>query len=48
MSLAQGLGDQPHPRCTEEEPELTPQHAGQVAACHFPLPDRAVMQVDAG
>ena len=48
MSLAQGLGDQPHPRCTEEDPELTPQHPGQVAACHFPLPDRAVMQVDAG
>jgi oligopeptide/dipeptide ABC transporter ATP-binding protein len=48
MSLAQGLGDQPHPRCTEEEPELTPQHPGQVAACHFPLPDRAVIQVDAG
>jgi oligopeptide/dipeptide ABC transporter ATP-binding protein len=48
MSLAQGLGDQPHPRCTEEEPELTPQHPGQVAACHFPLPDRAVIAVDAG
>jgi oligopeptide/dipeptide ABC transporter ATP-binding protein len=48
MSLAQGFGDQPHPRCTEEEPVLTPQHPGQVAACHFPLPDRAVIQVDAG
>jgi oligopeptide/dipeptide ABC transporter ATP-binding protein len=48
VSVAQGLGDQPHPRCTEEEPELTPQHPGQVAACHFPLPDRAVIQVDAG
>jgi len=48
MSLAQGLGDQPHPRCTEEEPELTPQHPGQVAACHFPLPDRAVIAADAG
>jgi oligopeptide/dipeptide ABC transporter ATP-binding protein len=45
MSLAQGLGDQPHPRCTKEEPELTPQHPGQVAACHFPLPDRAVIAV---
>jgi oligopeptide/dipeptide ABC transporter ATP-binding protein len=48
MSLAQGLGDQPHPRCTEEEPELTAQHPGQVAACHFPLSDRAVIQLDAG
>jgi oligopeptide/dipeptide ABC transporter ATP-binding protein len=36
------------PRCKEEEPELLPHHPGQVAACHFPLPDRAVMQVDAG
>ena len=48
ISVAQGLGDQPHPRCKEEEPELTPQHPGQVAACHFPLPDQAVIQVDAG
>jgi oligopeptide/dipeptide ABC transporter ATP-binding protein len=48
ISLAEGLGDQPHPRCIEEEPELTAQHPGQVAACHFPLPDRAVMQVGAG
>jgi oligopeptide/dipeptide ABC transporter ATP-binding protein len=48
MSLAQGLGDQPHPRCTEEEPELTAQHPGQMAACHFPLSDRAIIQVDAG
>ncbi len=36
------------PRCKEEEPQLLPQHPGQVAACHFPLPDRAVMQADAG
>ena len=25
------------------EPELAPQHPGQVAACHFPLPDEAVI-----
>ncbi len=48
MSQAQGLGDVPHPRCIEEEPHLTPQHPGQVAACHFPLSDRALIQVDAG
>ncbi len=36
------------PRCKEEEPQLLLQHPGQVAACHFPLPDRAVMQADAG
>ena len=31
------------PRCSTEEPQLTPHHPGQVAACHFPLPDRAVI-----
>ncbi len=45
---AQGLGHEPHPRCREEEPALLPHHPGQVAACHFPLPDRAVIDVDAG
>jgi oligopeptide/dipeptide ABC transporter ATP-binding protein len=30
------------PRCREEEPLLTPQHPGQVAACHFPLEDRTI------
>jgi peptide/nickel transport system ATP-binding protein len=34
----EGLGSV-HPRCRDEEPELTPQHPGQVAACHFPLDD---------
>jgi oligopeptide/dipeptide ABC transporter ATP-binding protein len=29
------------PRCKDEEPLLLPQHPGQVAACHFPLEDRA-------
>ncbi|MEO8424845.1 MAG: oligopeptide/dipeptide ABC transporter ATP-binding protein [Actinomycetota bacterium] len=28
------------PKCREDEPELTPMHPGQVAACHFPLEDR--------
>jgi oligopeptide/dipeptide ABC transporter ATP-binding protein len=32
------------PKCSEEEPELTPQHAGQLAACHFPLEDRAIVK----
>jgi oligopeptide/dipeptide ABC transporter ATP-binding protein len=33
------------PRCREEEPLLASHHPGQEAACHFPLEDRAVMQV---
>jgi oligopeptide/dipeptide ABC transporter ATP-binding protein len=32
------------PRCSEDDPELTPHRRGQVAACHFPLEDRAVME----
>ncbi|MGZ8610220.1 MAG: ABC transporter ATP-binding protein [Actinomycetota bacterium] len=32
------------PRCKEEEPVLTPHHVGQVAACHFPLEDRAIIE----
>jgi peptide/nickel transport system ATP-binding protein len=35
------------PRCSEEEPELTPHHRGQLAACHFPLEDRAIIEADA-
>ena len=31
------------PICSEREPELEPHHPGQVAACHFPLEDRAIM-----
>jgi peptide/nickel transport system ATP-binding protein len=34
------------PRCSEEEPALMPHHPGQVAACHFPLPDRAVAVIE--
>jgi oligopeptide/dipeptide ABC transporter ATP-binding protein len=32
------------PRCKDEEPQLEPHHPGQLAACHFPLEDRAVME----
>jgi peptide/nickel transport system ATP-binding protein len=32
------------PICKENDPELTPHHRGQLAACHFPLEDRAVIQ----
>jgi oligopeptide/dipeptide ABC transporter ATP-binding protein len=35
------------PKCSEEEPELTPHHRGQIAACHFPLEDRAIIEADA-
>jgi oligopeptide/dipeptide ABC transporter ATP-binding protein len=34
------------PTCSTDEPVLTPHHAGQVAACHFPLPDRVVAVID--
>jgi oligopeptide/dipeptide ABC transporter ATP-binding protein len=34
------------PKCREEEPLLVPHHPGQVAACHFPLEDRAVIAED--
>jgi oligopeptide/dipeptide ABC transporter ATP-binding protein len=32
------------PTCRESEPELTPHHREQFAACHFPLEDRAVIE----
>jgi oligopeptide/dipeptide ABC transporter ATP-binding protein len=32
------------PHCRDEVPELRPHHRGQVAACHYPLEDRAVMK----
>jgi len=35
------------PVCKEEEPQLLPHHRGQVAACHFPLEDRAVIESQA-
>ncbi len=31
------------PTCKEEEPVLEPMRPGQIVACHFPLPDRAVI-----
>jgi oligopeptide/dipeptide ABC transporter ATP-binding protein len=31
------------PKCSDDEPELTPHRPGQLAACHFPLEDRAVV-----
>ncbi|HET9723342.1 MAG TPA: oligopeptide/dipeptide ABC transporter ATP-binding protein [Actinomycetota bacterium] len=31
------------PKCQEEEPQLEPMRPGQVVACHFPLPDRAII-----
>ena len=34
IAKAEGI-DGPHPRCVEEEPELTNQGEGQRAACHF-------------
>ena len=36
------------PTCKEQEPQLEPHHPGQVAACHFPLEDRAVLDPGAG
>jgi oligopeptide/dipeptide ABC transporter ATP-binding protein len=35
------------PKCKEDVPELLPHHPGQVAACHFPLEDRAVISEEA-
>jgi oligopeptide/dipeptide ABC transporter ATP-binding protein len=32
------------PTCREQVPDLLPHHPGQVAACHFPLEDRAVIE----
>jgi oligopeptide/dipeptide ABC transporter ATP-binding protein len=36
IAKAEGI-DGPHPRCIQEEPELTTQGPEQTAACHFPL-----------
>jgi oligopeptide/dipeptide ABC transporter ATP-binding protein len=35
------------PKCKEDDPELTPHHRGQLAACHFPLEDRAIIETTA-
>jgi oligopeptide/dipeptide ABC transporter ATP-binding protein len=34
------------PKCKEDDPDLMPFHEGQVAACHFPLEDRAVLAIE--
>jgi oligopeptide/dipeptide ABC transporter ATP-binding protein len=35
------------PKCREDDPELLPHHEGQLAACHFPLEDEAVLETAA-
>jgi peptide/nickel transport system ATP-binding protein len=35
------------PKCSDEDPALTPHRPGQFAACHFPLPDRAIITKEA-
>jgi oligopeptide/dipeptide ABC transporter ATP-binding protein len=35
------------PVCKEDDPALTPHHEGQLAACHFPLEDRTVVESSA-
>src|SRR3989449_6659092 len=35
------------PKCAEVEPEMEPHRPGQFAACHFPLPDRAIITEEA-
>jgi oligopeptide/dipeptide ABC transporter ATP-binding protein len=35
------------PKCSTDQPELTPHRPGQFAACHFPLEDRAVVTAEA-
>jgi oligopeptide/dipeptide ABC transporter ATP-binding protein len=35
------------PKCREDDPELLPHHEGQLAACHFPLEDEAVLDAAA-
>jgi oligopeptide/dipeptide ABC transporter ATP-binding protein len=32
------------PVCKDDDPALTPHHQGQLAACHFPLEDRTVVE----
>jgi oligopeptide/dipeptide ABC transporter ATP-binding protein len=37
VAKAEGMEGEPHPRCVEEDPELTSHGEKQRAACHFPL-----------
>jgi oligopeptide/dipeptide ABC transporter ATP-binding protein len=46
IAKAEGI-DGPHPRCIQEEPELTDQGPDQVAACHFPLEGSIIEREDA-
>jgi oligopeptide transport system ATP-binding protein len=45
LAKEQGLSQSFVPRCHDEEPLLTPQPEGQVAACHFPLETRTIGNV---
>src|SRR5438105_1017588 len=35
------------PKCREDDPVLLPHHEGQLAACHFPLEDQAIIETAA-
>ncbi len=39
LAKAEGIAEGIMPACRDEIPELTPQHEGQLAACHYPLDD---------
>jgi oligopeptide/dipeptide ABC transporter ATP-binding protein len=41
IAKAEGI-DGPHPRCIQDEPELTAQGPAQRAACHFPLEESII------
>jgi oligopeptide/dipeptide ABC transporter ATP-binding protein len=43
LAKEQGLSQEVMPRCSEEEPLLRYMQEGQIAACHFPLEDRAIL-----
>jgi oligopeptide/dipeptide ABC transporter ATP-binding protein len=46
IAKADGI-DGPHPRCVQEEPELTSHSPAQRAACHFPLEGSIIQAGDA-
>jgi oligopeptide/dipeptide ABC transporter ATP-binding protein len=46
IAKAEGI-DGPHPRCIQEEPQLTEEAPGQRAACHFPLEGSIIRTGDA-
>ena len=47
IAKAEGI-DGPHPRCMQEEPQLTEEGPGQRAACHFPLEGSIIQAGDTG